>query len=369
MSAVTVRHFLYTSHRSSAVTPQVSRIGLVGSAKSVDVDLLAALSVTALAPAVPYPVKHGTRLHELALITSYLRTTPADVLVLRADDFRSSARRIKSFVSEAVGLGMLAATVPSVVLQGGVRSTHDFDALPTSLVGQFRLTGVRPDLLFAWRQHRLAGESRGRALRPPRGVTKEPRDRLNQLLPWAHHHGDHPLVMTWCYLTKTGITVDLYRETDEDHWPALDANDRWDLTAELRKHASARRRGASRPEPDPDDSGTGDLFASRLSGRARVAQQLYDSAPPTGLRVAERRLRGRWAPADLIADEPGVLFLGVLDRPIDPEEGARIAAGLAGRGTDDEVRLSVLIRERLVLAMASGRTGQPWELLDDQAIS
>ncbi|MFI9010731.1 hypothetical protein ACIGNX_26190 [Actinosynnema sp. NPDC053489] len=362
MSAVTVRHLLFTSHRPSAGPPRVSKVGMVGGARSADVDLLAALGVTALAPAVGHRVKHGTRLLELALITSYLRTTRADVLVLRADDFRSSARRVKSFVSEAVGLGMLAATVPSVVLGSGARSTYDFDALPTSLAGEFRRSGARPDLLFAWGRRRLAGESRARARRPPRGATKEPRDRLNQLLPWAHDHNDHPLVMTWCYLTKTGITVDVYREIDERHWPALDAGDRWDLTAELRRSV---RRGAWRSESD--DTGTGDLFARPLSGRARVEQELYESAPPTDLRVAGRRLRGRWAPADLVAGEPGVLFLGVLEDSVAPEEGAGIASRLADRGTDDGARLSVSIRERLVLAMASERTGQPWELLDDPA--
>ncbi|TQM83980.1 hypothetical protein FHX81_6415 [Saccharothrix saharensis] len=341
--------------------PVVDDIARQSGVGPVDVDLVRALEVNALAPSGRNAVKHGTRLLELALITSYLRTTAADVLVLRADDYGSGSRRIKSFVSEAVGLGMLTELVRH--LEGGseVGPLYDFDALPAALTGRFRRRGVRPDLLFALDRRRLAGESRGRTERRPVRVTKQPRDRLNELLPWAEAHGGHPLVMTWCYLSGTGITVDVYREADPGARLALD------LTG--RPGGSRGTRDEWPRDRGPDDVGTEYLFDHVLATRARVEAQLYRSAPRTDLRVAGRSLRGGWAPADLIADERGVLFLGVLDRAVDPDAGARIAAGLADRGTDDEVRLSVLVRERLVLALASGRTGQPWDLLDDQASS
>ncbi|WP_053720861.1 hypothetical protein [Saccharothrix sp. NRRL B-16348] len=362
MSFVTVRHHLYTVSRPSRGAPVVDDIARQNGVGPVDVDLLRALEVNALAPAAPHAVKHGTRLHELALITSYLRITAANAFVLRADDYGSSSRRIKSFVSEAVGLGMLTELVRHLAGGGRMGPLYDFDALPATLAGRFRRPGVRPDLLFAMERHWLAGESRGRTERRPVRVTKEPRKRLDALLPWAAAHGDHPLVMTWCYLAGTGVTVDVYREAGQGERLALDFTGRRNGPAKAGDGEWLRDRQS-------DDVGTEYLFEHVLATRARVEEQLYSSAPPTGIRIAERPLRGGWTPADLIAGEPGALFLGVLERPVSPEEGLESAAVLADRGIDDGSGLSVLIRERLVLALATGRTGQPWDVLGGQLSS
>ncbi|ROP41268.1 hypothetical protein [Saccharothrix texasensis] len=362
MSLVTVRDHVYLVGHSSSGTPKVEDIVREDGAGPVDVDLLQALEVNALAPAAPHAVKHGTRLLELALVTSYLRTTTAGAFVLRADEFRSSARRIKSFVTEAVGLGMLTERVRNTEGISRFGPLYDFDALPATSAGRFARSGVRPDLLFALKGQWLAGEARGRTERRPVSVTKEPWDRLNALLPWAQAHGDHPLVMTWCYLAGTDVTVDVYRKAGSEQRLPLDFTGRRDGEAEAPAVGS----------PGDRRSGDGDteyLFEQVLTTRARVEEQLYRSAPPTGIRAADRPLRGGWAPSDLLAGEPGALFLGVLERPVGPVEGLRTASALADRGTDRGSGLSVLVRERLVLAVAAGRTGQPWDLLGGQRSS
>jgi hypothetical protein len=168
--------------------------------------------------------------------------------------------------------------------------------------------------------------------------------------------------MTWCYLAGTGVTVDVYREAGQGERLALD------FTGPRNGPAGAGD-GEWPRDRQSDDVGTEYLFEHVLATRARVEEQLYSSAPPTGIRVAERPLRGGWTPADLIAGEPGALFLGVLERPVSPGEGLEAAAVLADRGTDDGSGLSVLIRERLVLALATGRTGQPWDVFGGQRSS
>ncbi|RSM75964.1 hypothetical protein DMH04_37300 [Kibdelosporangium aridum] len=370
MAWITLRQFAWTE-RPGYVDPypEVDGIHRVAADRLLPIDLSYAISVNALAVPASGPVRYETRQHELRLVLCYLDGNP---LRLRDEPFRASAAHIRRFVSESIGLGMLTATVQAAY-QWQDPATH-IDALPTALAGHVSATKNRPDLLFDRPGLTLAGEARGRSEAPPTRVTAQQRDRLNSLLPWSHHHGTHPLAMSWAYATGLGMTVDLF--TRSGRLPGMlgpigqplpspmptqtDLFDQDQLDAPARQPeppVAPARRGGTR---DLDRSSARELTL-RISQRVGdIADQLYATAPDPGIHVGGQRMRGAWVALDLLGTSSGSFLLGVLDGPISAEINARLRP--SNQFEDDG--LSAHVSGRLVIAITK-ENGQPWHLVAD----
>jgi hypothetical protein len=383
MAWITLRQFAWTERPPYLDPhPEVDGIHRVAADRLLPIDLSYAVSVNALAVPASGPVRYETRQHELRLVLCYLNTGPGHGIHLRDEQFRASAAHIRRFVSESVGLGMLTAAVQAAYQwQAAPGTVAHLDALPTTLASQYNTTKTRPDLLFDMPGVVLAGEARGRSEPPPIRVSTQQRERLNSLLPWSHHHGTHPLAMTWAYSTGRGVTVDLF-------------------TRSGRLPGTTGPIGQPLPSPvpiqpdlfDQDQLGspgpTGDRDRLNRGNRARdfdrssprelavairrrvdaIADQLYATAPQPDppVRVGEQRVRGSWAALDLLGVFPGSFLLGVLEHPLSREHSVeitrRLRQGSANRFDDNG--LSAHVAGRLVIAITND-SGQPWHLVTD----
>ncbi|MFD7655107.1 hypothetical protein ACFV4N_14125 [Actinosynnema sp. NPDC059797] len=378
MSWVTVRQFRWTTRTGVDDYPRVEEVHPLSGRKRLPVNVAEVIHVNALAPAGATGVRYGVRLDELRLLANYLSVSPGRPVRLRQDDFRSSSLHVRRFVSESFGLGMLTAAVQAAYeWTAGVDALSSFDALPMTLAASFTKRGVRPDLLFQAPGLLLAGEARGRSGKPPRS-TRLPRERLDQLLPWAHVHR-HPLVMTWAYLDGNGVVVDFFAPADGVDWltEAVGAPDPADhATSALQLPPTEQvpleevaDLPVLKPRPRPDQQSPFSLFEVGYGALRAVEDQLAETAPPAPVRLAGRPTRGRWAPVDPVTGARGSVLLALLDRPMPSAEATALArrwrerhrrAGTDGLAAGD---LAVAVHGRTVVALAPSRNGQPWDML------
>ncbi|MBY8847431.1 hypothetical protein K7G98_01170 [Saccharothrix sp. MB29] len=84
------------------------------------------------------------------------------------------------------------------------------------------------------------------------------------------------------------------------------------------------------------------------------------------MRLADRRLQGRWCPWTR-APGPGTFLLGVLEEPLSPRDGRVLTERLRARNRDvaGAGGVAVAVRDRLLVATSALREGQPWDLLVD----
>lgn len=366
MPWVTLRHFIWTEKASSGGPVEVDDFTRVRADIELPVNVSELVYVNALAPAGKSTVKYATRVHELALITTYLRTRRDDALTLDTSDFRSSSLHIKRFVTESLGLGMLTATVEALFHWNSRNPLHNFDALPTALAHAYAKRGPRPDLLFEFGHAELAGEARGRSASAPTRPQAAQRQRLDSLINWSRLHSDHDIVMTWAYLTSSGITVDIYTRSTDAPWLPDDFGELlppernlWlENVAELRKQLPSNRVEKVLRLPDP--TSPSELALSSKRNIDQVTRQLFETAPISDVLFAGQPLRGRWVPANVIEPASGVLLLGVLADDVTEERSSRLAALLSEQG-----RISATVRGRLIVVHAPSQNGQAWHLLRD----
>jgi hypothetical protein len=392
--------------------PEVDKILSFGEPGKLPVDVAEIILINAMAPAASNAIKYATRENELRLLSSYLLEGLAGDIQLLDGEFRCSSLHVRRFVSESFGLGMLTSAVQSAYAWvAGSDALFNFDALPASLAVRYSKSRIRPDLLFRMAGSYLAGEARGRSSKASLS-TRQQEGRLNTLLPWAHVN-DQALVMTWAYLTSGGVTVDIYAPAGGIPWlenqvgvpqppvvnvatpkgmdlrsdllvsyeerPVLPENvpDEADLIATARR-AAARSGGASNNSSTVSRSASlvsaETLFADGESMLPVIARQLFETAPETSVRLADRRVRGVWVPVDPVDPGRGSFLLGVLEDSLSAADSWSLTRGLRDRhrlpaeGDDDGLvrsELSVAVRGRLLLAVAPRRRGQPWDMLSD----
>jgi hypothetical protein len=410
MAWVMLRRFQWTAKTNAHGVTEVTGITQLPGLRRLPVNLSDVISTNALATPVHRPILYKATLHELRLVGSYLQHDGNQHIRLLESPFRASARQIRGFVSESCGLGMLTATIQAAYRWNARGHLFNMDVLPTILASSYTNQRTRPDLLFDLPAHRLAGEARGRSHHPPSGVRTEHYARLNGLLPWAEHH-HHPLVMTYTYLTGNGTTVDLF--TPDTGVAGMDDP----IGEELSTRAGAARgvraydvvlRDQAVPRPtrgtagDPGrqdgldhqetvgeeqsragdgyDQSTPDDMAQAVRHRMdQIEEQLFDTAPPAPAHVAGRPVRGEWTPLDLVGESTGSLLLALLDTPLSPSAAAEITAVLRQRirqrsdrtiDTDSAIGLvdepdSITIRGRLLVAITTNRSTEPWRLIRD----
>ncbi|MDQ2588171.1 hypothetical protein CKY47_30240 [Saccharothrix yanglingensis] len=396
---MTLRQFRWTTRTGPDDLPLVYGIAPYGDLRKLPVDVADVILVNAMAPTASLRIEYATRVDELRLLRSCLLDKADGALHLAGGGFASSSPHVRRFVSESFGLGMLSAAVQSAYeWVAGPDALRDFDALPVSLARKYAKSRVRPDLLFRTADLLLAGEARGRSSRPAASTLQQEK-RLNTLLPWVDAH-KQPLVMTWAHLTEAGVTVNLYSSAEGGSW--LDApigesrppssNLYLDVPTEdvptedvPADDVPAGAAGDARAPVDPDgppgagpdaerppprSTGPGSAEAMFSAGRETLpllTRQLYASAPETPVRLADRRLRGRWVPVDPVHPDRGTFLLGVLEEPLSPRDGRVLTERLRARNRDVAVAggVTVAVRDRLLVATSALREGQPWDLLVD----
>lgn len=414
MDWITLRRFVWKERTNAVGTPEVIDITQLAGPRRLPIDFSDVIYTNALATPVLHSVRYKAAQHELRLLGSYLRHGLGRTIGVRHEALWSSSRHIRSFVTESAGLGMLTATVQAAFRWKARGETFNIDALPTGLAGSYAKRGSRPDLLFDLPIGRLAGEARGRSWRPPNAPRKEHYNRLNSLLPWSAYH-NHPLVMTWTYVTDAGISVDLFTPVsgipgledplgDELPYQMSDAPVetavRWvdlhDLSDMKDQTNSDRTARGAFGKVDEDEEGveesqddsrgrfdrmTPGEIASVARYRVReLENQLFATAPQTtSLRVADRALHGEWIPFDLVGQTTGSLLFAVLEEPLSPTDAAEIEAALRHRisnrqdqedaignevGDLQRTDTSLTLRGR-VLVIVTRKGDQSWELIAD----
>lgn len=356
MGVIDVRRFNVATNFGASGDLEVVDISLAGK-DTWDIALAEVVKVNALAVPGDRTLTYRVMQNELRLLLSFLVDQPGSPLTLRHTEFRASSGHVKRFVSESFGLGMLTAAAERFHqwnLKHG--NLHNFDVLPAQVAGQYPGSGIRPDLLFDFtdpgHEYRLAGEARGRSsARPLHPASKDQRDRLDDIVAWSGVNNLHPVTLTYAYTGGANAQVDLFDILGPEHVdiaPEIDIADEYGLVT---TPTGRRLELLSFIRP------------RALNRASEIADQLYETAPqdvPGEPRsVYGRNVRGGWATTDLIAPSRLRFFLGILDRPLTPEQaGAPRRRRNAARERDADP-IQVAATGRIFVVVARDATQDP----------
>ncbi|WP_326829282.1 hypothetical protein OIE13_34625 [Streptosporangium sp. NBC_01810] len=163
--------------------------------------------------------RHGSfdslRLEAQLLATALANTRMKGSYALhRTRSFDCSSLHIKSFVITGAGLGLLTASIESLMIQGKLKSfqIRQFDLMPALTPRGPRGGNSRPDLLINLPDGRqMVGEAKGRR-KGSSHTTKEKRKFLSKLHEWASNnkYEGFPLALSWASILEDKTIVDLY---------------------------------------------------------------------------------------------------------------------------------------------------------------
>jgi hypothetical protein len=348
MALVHLRHFIVDAE-SDPGTEEMDVHFTFKSSRPLEVSLATLLEANTMAERdVDRDLRYRVLQNELRIILSYLHDEgPDGKLQLDAGNFAATAAHIKRFLSESVGLGMLTAAVQDYFAwELGADAIYNFDVLPTEKKLEFSGRGVRPDLLFEFKDDgcALAGEARGRSEHGPHGegTRTDQRQRMKDMLSWSADHGAYPVAMTWAYLGGDLVQVDLFTMSDQSigglaYLPPMEAE------------AYVTERV---------------LFTDEAIGRGeRRAARLFETAPAPPARERRRlfgrEVRGDWVTADLVRPTDVRLFLGAMETPA-PTSDVRAARSRGQRGTPHQARrYQTALNERMVIVVARSESPEP----------
>ena len=311
MTSVHIRHFVVDA-RLDPTSGEFELQVTLESTHPLEVDLATLLEANAMAERdIDWELRYRVLQHELRIILSYISDEGSEgQLRLDAENFAATAGHIKRFISESVGLGMLTAAVQEFFAwEFGPDAISNFDVLPGEKKDQFGKGGVRPDLLFDFKDdaRAIAGEARGRSQSGPPGmaIRAEQRQRMKEMLRRSSDHGDYPVTMTWAYLGGHHMQVDLFTMSDQSVGSLEYA-----LHEASAFHAEAAMRHRFTTE-------------ATVRGQRRAAR-LFETAPPAPIREPRRlfgrEVRGDWVTADQVRPSDIRLFLGAVEEPVPATE-------------------------------------------------
>ena len=404
MARVRMRFFQCLTAQAVNGIPEVG--GISGPNEwDLSVNLARALSVNTLATPVRGPARYATRRHEARLLACLLTgaagaTSATRRLSLDAA-FPASARHIRGFVSESAGLGLLTVAAEELFRwRADPALIEHFDALPTSLVPRYGTNGSRPDLLFNFGigLGLLAGEAKGRSRKPPTKVLVQQVKALNKLLRWSHDNHDHPIVLSFAFLTNQGTTVDLFSIAPGPRSPVRDLllrqgkadwiaetvspDPQHDEAIALARQDAAHARESDRIEDTdmdeevrrvvPEQDISVEDFEAEAIGRAgEIENQLYADASQLLREDATSRyplmgtsVVGSWMPLNLFAERRRYLFFGTLDHKLTADAISRFERGRDDRQVENRtIDIDIDITSRLVVAITTQPTASPpaWE--------
>ncbi|MGC5040064.1 hypothetical protein ACPXCS_32085 [Streptomyces sp. DT190] len=352
------------------------------------VGLARLIHINALACDLNRVVDYRTKQLEVRLLASYL-DAPSAGAPLQVDHraFVASSRHIRGFVTESSGLGMLTAASEALFAwDNAAHALHSFDALPGGILSGYQNGGVRPDLLFHLPGGRVAGEARGRhrrakTLLPTRPLAEQKR-RLQELALWSASHRDHAYFMSWVWIGRSGVAVDIFLPQDQRwdgaldaRWKRQSAGDQWRFPVE----DPLGQMPDGDPEPPPATPSTTDALQPVMSVHAaaptppradpvsltgRLVQRLYDTAPALDAELADIPVRGTWVPADALGPAQYEVLLAVLAEQPPPQAGVRERLARA------EGRFDACLDGRLLTVVRSAAQPPPaWQDLEQVLLS
>ena len=350
MTSVQIRHFVVDAGLDPATDEFELQVTLE-STHPLEVDLATLLEANAMAERdIDWELRYRVLQHELRIILSYISDEGSEgQLRLDVENFAATAGHIKRFISESVGLGMLTAAVQEFFAwEFGPDAISNFDVLPGEMKDQFGKGGVRPDLLFDFKDdaRAIAGEARGRSQSGPPGmvIRAEQRQRMKDMLRWSSDHGDYPVTMTWAYLGGHHIQVDLFTMSDQSVGSLEYA-----LHQESPVHVEAEVRHR---------------FTTEATARGqRRATRLFETAPPAPVREPRRlfgrEVRGDWVTADLVRPSDIRMFLGAVEEPVPATEVRKVRSRVR-QGTRPQARsYETALSDRLVIVVARSEDPEP----------
>lgn len=345
MATVRLRHFMVDSTFSETADDIYSHF-YFQSEYDIDIDLALLLEANTMAERdIDHEQRFQVLQHEQRIVLSYLHQAgPRDHLRLDNKNFAATAGHIKRFVCESVGLGMLTAAVQEYFAWTlGPDSIANFDILPGHLKNTFAKKGVRPDLLFDFKDgaRMLAGEARGRSKIGPQGneTWREQHKRMREIIQWSADHGAYPVTMTWTYLGGSGVQVDLFTVSDR----SLGAFDYVPPAIEY-----AARRQITEESIERSEQRAASLFNSAPSIRRHKPRTLFG-----------REVRGSWVTADLVHPSRVRLFLGAMEQPLGESELRAARSRLRRRTSQRTESLEAALNDRLVLIVAQSDDPEP----------
>jgi len=327
--------------------------GLIGlrSCYPIEVDLAALLEANTMAERdVDRELRYRVLQYELRIILSYLSDGGSGSR-LRLDEanFAATAGHIKRFVSESVGLGMLTAAVQEYFAwEFGPDAIANFDVLPGELKEQFGTGGVRPDLMFDFKDGArvLAGEARGRSSAGPPGdtVRQEQRRRLRDMLRWSSDHGGYPVTMTWAYLGGKYVQVDLFTMSD--------------------RSIGSLGYAPSEEKVAGINVSMREQFTIDAIGRSEQrAERLFEDAPTAPVREPRRlfgrEVRGDWVTADLVRRSNVRLFLGAMDTPVPADDLRAVRSRTRRTAQRQSDEYETAVSQRLLIVVARSDNPEP----------
>jgi hypothetical protein len=352
VASVHLRHFIV--HAESDLFDELTLHFAFESNHPLEVDLATLLEANTMAERdIDRELRYRVLQHELRIILSYIGDEgPDGQLQFDVENFAATAGHIKRFVSESVGLGMLTAAVQGFFAwEFGPDAIFNFDVLPGELKEQFVAGGVRPDLLFDFKDGAtaLAGEARGRSQPGPRAdvIREEQRRRMKDMLRWSRDHDDYPVTMTWAYLGGDHVQVDLFTMSDQS-------------------------KGGLHYAPLVADVGEGmrQQFTAEAIGRGEHrARRLFETAPPAPVREPRRlfgrEVRGDWVTADLVRPSNIRLLLGAMETPV-PASDVRTARARARQAVQRRASAyETRITDRLLVVVTRSENPEPeWSRIE-----
>lgn len=288
----------------------------------------------------------------------------------RTRAFDCSSLHIKSFIITAAGLGLLTASLESLIIQDKIKplQIQHFDLMPATTPRGPRGGNSRPDLLVNLPNYReLIGEAKGRRNGSGR-TTKEVRKFLRKLHVWASHnwHEKCALALSWASILEDRTIVNFYHtdpnsdlepvpEEPLDQYPSFEEASP-EYTTEAPPHFAV-----------PDLQQEWERIVNTLTEPTPVQfyeDPLYWSAPsppPEDRFLAEIPIRGAWSP---LGADGRSMFVGVFERAPEGESLEQIQEAYISSLRDNVTApLDIAAQGRLIFALAQDRELANWRAL------
>ncbi|MGW4640668.1 hypothetical protein ACWEN6_19185 [Sphaerisporangium sp. NPDC004334] len=303
----------------------------------------------------------------------------------RVKAFDCSSLHIQSFTITSAGLGLLTASIESLLIQGRLNSYQidHFDLMPAT-TRQGSGANTRPDLLINLPSGRLMiGEAKGRR-RGSAKITKDKLNALTRLHRWSSGslHQGSPLLLSWASILTNRTTVEFFHTPpDEEVEPLIEEQDRnedhyaRDLYYPSEEFYNVGESASSRPtsqatrgdEIDPD---IWDDIAEHLTEPLPsdlIEDVLFLSAPEPPVEYpvfADVPIRGTWSSLNANSTDNRSIFVGILREELSETYASRVRERGAGYFANNRVPpLDIATQGRIVCAIAQNPEVATWRAL------
>ncbi|MEV0380515.1 hypothetical protein [Nonomuraea sp. NPDC050643] len=309
---------------------------------------------------------------EAALLATALDNTRQNgrYALHRTRAFDCSSLHIKTFIITAAGLGLLTASLESLIIQDKIKPLQikHFDLIPAITPRGPKGGNSRPDLLINLPNYReMIGEAKGRKSGSGQ-TTKEIQKYLKKLHEWAsrNQYNGFSLALSWAAIREDKTFVNLYH-TDPAKDVELIPQESLD---QYPYYEEVRREHTTQPIPAMetlDLQREWDRIVNELTEPTPIQyydDPLYWSAPnppPGDRRLADISIRGEWTP---LGADGRSLFVGVFRQAPDGDALTRIRQAYASSLAENAVDpLDIATGGRLIFAIAENRELATWRAL------